>query len=533
MWIERVRNDSLPARCAAGFAAFALVTGLKYALHGALGVTGAYLLYPLAVVAGAWVGGFAAGVVAALLSAIVGKLLFDKSHTLPFNDTHAFVQWLVFIGQELLMAGIVQALHRARTNAELARDERRRAQAETQAHLEREQSVRREAETVSRLKDDFLATMSHELRTPLSAILGWVSMLRVKDLEEHTRRRALETIERNAEAQARLIEDVLDVSRIIRGNLRLRTEDVDPSTLVREAMNVVRPAAEAKGIHIETRIDPSAGNIVGDAGRLQQVLWNLLSNAVKFTPASSGGRVEVTVAREGQHLLIRVSDTGEGITAEFLPHVFERFRQADASLSRGHGGLGLGLAIVRHLIELHGGSVSVTSPGPGRGTTFSLTLPSRAALPSRPRIPEAAGALLTAPSASDEAISLYGMKVVVVDDDLDARDLIAVLLREAGAEVTIASSAAEGLQAVVDHLPDVLLSDLAMPNEDGYSLIRRVRDLPDRYGGKTHAVALTAHALPQDTQKALAAGFDLHVPKPVAPAALLALVAAIGRSEAA
>jgi signal transduction histidine kinase/CheY-like chemotaxis protein len=489
-----------------------------------LGLSGSYIFYPLGVVAAAWVGGFSAGATAAIASACAGKL-FEAPHTFAFKDTAALIHWLMFLGQELLMATIIEALHRARAHAEVARDERRAAQTATQELLEREQSARRESEIASRLKDDFLATMSHELRTPLSAILGWAAILRRKDLDGATRERALDVIERNASAQARLIDDVLDVSRIIRGSLRLRTEPVDVATFLNEALNVVRPAADAKGVVLVPRIDASVGIVGGDPDRLQQVAWNLLANAVKFTPR--GGRIEVGAAREGAHVVITVKDTGSGIRPSLLPHVFDRFRQGDASTTRTHGGLGLGLAIVRHLVELHGGTASAASDGDDSGACFTVQLPAPEAVPPAATPSPAAGAVLVAEVDEDDGAALRGLKVVVVDDETDARDLLGTLLRNAGVDVTTVSTASEGVLAVTQHLPDILVSDIGMPQEDGYSLMRRIRSLPAHRGGHTRALALTAYARPEDVSRALAAGFQRHVPKPIAPGQFLAAVAAL------
>jgi PAS domain S-box-containing protein len=379
-----------------------------------------------------------------------------------------------------------------------------------------------EAEAANRMKDEFLGTLSHELRTPLSAILGWTQLLRKRKFDETTTARALETIDRNTKSLAQLIEDVLDVSRIIQGKLSLNLQQVELIPVLEAAIDTVHPAADAKEIHIECRFDPTVGVVMGDVNRLQQIIWNLLSNAVKFTP--KGGRVDVKLERIDSRVQIRVSDTGTGIAADFLPHVFERFRQADSSSTRSHGGLGLGLAIVRHLVELHGGTVFAESPGIGQGASFIVNLPMRAVYVET---------TTTAPSKSTDnneislngRLSLDGVRVLVVDDELDARQLLTTVLSQYGAQVIAVASAADALAAVQQFQPDVLVSDIGMPETDGYALIRQLRSLPSEQGGRIPAVALTAYARAEDRTQALLAGFQLHVSKPVNPAELAAVVA--------
>ncbi|HEX8636116.1 MAG TPA: ATP-binding protein, partial [Pyrinomonadaceae bacterium] len=389
----------------------------------------------------------------------------------------------------------------------------------------------REAQEVNRLKDEFLATLSHELRTPLTAVLGWTRLLGTRQLDEATQTRALETIERNAQSQVQLIDDILDVSRIIRGKLRLDVRPVELMPVIEAAVDSVRPAAEAKGIRLQVVLDPHAGPVSGDPDRLQQVAWNLLSNAIKFTPKD--GRVQVLLARVNSHLELTVSDTGQGIEKKFLPYVFDRFRQADPSTTRKHGGLGLGLAIVRHLVELHGGTVTAESEGAGQGTTFKVSLPlmivhqseygsnggERAAAAEHPT----AGGRppLECPS------ELHGLRVLLVEDEADAREMLVVVLTQCRAEVRAVSNAADALSQLESWLPDVLISDIEMPGEDGYTLIRKVRSLPPERGGKIPAAALTAYARAEDRMRALLAGFQLHVPKPVEPAELAAVVASL------
>ncbi|MEH2371629.1 hybrid sensor histidine kinase/response regulator [Nostoc sp.] len=391
-----------------------------------------------------------------------------------------------------------------------------------QAEQEREQAARADAETANRIKDEFLATLSHELRTPLNAIMGWTQLLRSRKLNETTTVRALETIERNSKSLTQLIEDILDVSRIIRGTLHLNIHQVKLVPLVEAAIDTVRPAAQAKEISIKCQFNPEVGVIIGDAKRLQQVVWNLLSNAVKFTP--KGGRVDVQLQRIESHVQIRVSDTGAGIAAEFLSHVFERFCQADSSSTRSHGGLGLGLAIVRHLVELHGGTVSAESPGIGQGATFIVNLPMKA-IYLEANTAEQLSSVVDVQETNNYLPKLDGLRVLIVDDEAEARHFLTTILREYGTQVIAAASACEALLALQQFHPHVLVSDISMPQEDGYTLIRKVRALPTEQGGRIPAVALTAYARAEDRTQALLAGFQLHVPKPVNPGELAAVIA--------
>lgn len=390
--------------------------------------------------------------------------------------------------------------------------------------LGREQAAREEAEAANRTKDEFLATLSHELRTPLNSMLGWARILRNDQLDRATFRRGLETIERNVRVQTQLINDLLDVSRIITGKLRLEVGRIELTSIVESAIDAVRPAVDAKAIRLEVVLERAAGAVSADADRLQQVVWNLLANAIKFTPRA--GRVQVRLRRAGAHVEIAVSDSGEGIDAEFLPHVFDRFRQADSTITRPHTGLGLGLAIVRHLVELHGGTVHVTSPGRDQGATFTVRLPV-AALPElaahgpAPAIPDTGG------------VDLDGLRVLIVDDDADVRELVTLVLERCGAEVASASSTRDALEAIDWIKPDVLVSDIGMPGEDGYTLLRKARVLGARHGLTLPAVALTAYAKAEDRNLALAAGFEIHLSKPVEPTDLAAAVATVaGRSVA-
>ncbi len=372
---------------------------------------------------------------------------------------------------------------------------------------------RRRAEEADRAKDEFLAVVSHELRTPLTAILGWTRMLRTGAVREGGRERALAAIERNAEAQARIVEDLLDVSRIITGKLKLRPARVALAPILRAASDAIRPAATAKGVALEVAVVDEAASVLGDADRLQQVAWNLLSNAVKFTP--TGGRVRAALRQEDQRVELDVEDTGRGIAPDFIDHVFERFRQADSGTTRALGGLGLGLAIVRHLVELHGGTVEASSAGLGRGATFRVRLPVPPADADAAAAPPRASPSAPPAPPRERGPRLAGLKVLAVDDDEDTRDLLAEALGQAGARVTLASSAAEALRLVPELLPDVIVADIAMPGEDGYSLIAQVRALRPADGGRTPAVALTALARAEDRAHALRAGYDRHLPKPV------------------
>jgi PAS domain S-box-containing protein len=403
--------------------------------------------------------------------------------------------------------------------------EQKRTEAEREHLLAREQELRVKAEEANRLKDEFLATISHELRTPLTAILGWATMLRSNRFDEAALTRALETIERNAKNQKQIIEDLLDVSRIITGKLRLEIRPVELASLIEAAVESLRPAAEAKEVRLQKVLAADLEPIAADPARLQQIIWNLLSNAIKFTPR--GGRVQIRLEHVDAHAEISISDTGQGISPEFLPFVFDRFRQADSTTTRKHGGLGLGLAIVRHLVELHGGTVKAESEGAGQGSTFTVTLPplpvyqTAAAEADKPRV------IADSPPAFDCAERLDGLKILAVDDEADTCELLRAALTECGAQVTTARSAQDALVALGRLLPDVLISDIGMPDEDGYELIRRVRRLPAANGGETPAVALTAYAGVEDRLRVLREGYQMHVPKPVELAELIAVVASL------
>lgn len=436
----------------------------------------------------------------------IGGLFFGHPETGVFTER-----------TERLVAGIAAQAAIAIDNARLYESVRRAAEERRQL-LEAERAARAEAERVSRMKDEFLATLSHELRTPLNAILGWSQLLLFGEPAEHDLRQGLETISRNARVQTQMIEDLLDMSRIISGRIRLDVQDIDLASVVDAAIAAVRPSMDAKDIQLRRIIDPKAGPVAGDPNRLQQVVWNLLSNSVKFTPRH--GRIDVIVQRVNSHLEITVRDTGQGISPDFLPHVFERFRQADASTTRKHGGLGLGLSIVRQLVELHGGGIRAESEGEGRGAAFIVTLPLAPVRtdPDRehPASPSAA--------VSCYGFDLQGVRVLVVDDEADARALISRVLLQCRCEVLTAAGAAEGLEMIRRHRPHVLVSDIGMPDKDGYTFLKEVRALLPDEGGRTPAVALTAFARSQDRTRAMIAGYQVHISKPIEPQELVATV---------
>jgi signal transduction histidine kinase/CheY-like chemotaxis protein len=377
-----------------------------------------------------------------------------------------------------------------------------------------ERRARSEAEAANRVKDEFLATLSHELRTPLTSMLGWANILRGTSVDETMLNQGLEAIERNARNQSQLIDDLLDVSRIVSGKLHLDVRPVELSPVIEAAITVIRPAVDAKSIRLTSTYEPGIGPISADSARLQQIVWNLLSNAVKFTPER--GSIDVRLERVNDHARLTVSDTGKGISPEFLPRVFDRFQQADSSSTRHYGGLGLGLAIVRHLVELHGGTVHAESKGAEQGASFSVTFPIIAGCiePALTQSGERAG-----------VAELHGLRVLIVDDEADARQIIGAMIARMGAEVKTCESAREALQTLEEWRPDVLMSDIGMPGEDGYSLINKVRSLPSERGGHTPAAAFTAYAREEDRNRALAAGYQMHVAKPVSSSQLAAMIA--------
>ena len=423
---------------------------------------------------------------------------------------------------ERLVLGIASQAGIAIDNARLF-EATQRAAIERTALLESERAARASAERLSAIKDEFLATLSHELRTPLNAILGWAHVLRTTAGDDTDMARGLDTILRNSRMQAQMIEDLLDMSRITSGKLRLDVQSVHPIAFVEAAVETVKPAADAKGVRLEALLDPAAGPISGDPSRLQQVVWNLLSNAIKFTP--KGGKVQVLLERVNSHIEISVADTGAGVPPEMLPYLFDRFRQGDASSTREYGGLGIGLSIVKSLVELHGGTVKVTSPGENQGTTATVHLPlliARQPSSSDARLHPRTATRQTTTAASSE---LTGVKVLVVDDQLDARELIKRILTDCGADVWVAAGAEEALGLLDRHTPDLVVSDIGMPGVDGYELLRRIRKRAD--GTRMPAIALTAFARSEDRTRALRAGFVVHVAKPVDPAELVATVASV------
>jgi signal transduction histidine kinase/CheY-like chemotaxis protein len=456
----------------------------------------------------------------------IGNVCAGHSRVIPAESYTALAE-----ADERLRVITLLQQKASRLEAEIA--ERREVEERLQAALIQEKLARAEAESANRLKDEFLATVSHELRTPLNAIIGWSEMLRGGALDEGTAARAIETIARNAESQAQLVEDILDVSRVITGKLRLNIGPVDAAAVINAAIDSVQLAAEAKGIRLEVVLDPSARRVFGDAGRLQQVVWNLISNAIKFTPRDGCVRVRLERA-EDSNAQISVSDTGCGISPEFLPFIFDRFRQADGSSTRRHGGLGLGLAIVRHLVELHGGTVHAESAGEGSGSTFTIRLP---LAPEQERTKNRNRDAVSL--RSDEAVSLSdkplpsleGVRVLLVDDDADGLQFLNLMLARQRATVQVAASVAEALEVLQWYRPDVLVSDLAMPDEDGCALIRKVRALESMSDKRIPAVALTAYVRIEDRARALSAGFNMFVPKPIEPNELITAIANLAETD--
>jgi PAS domain S-box-containing protein len=446
---------------------------------------------------------------------VLGGLFFGHPEPAVFTER-----------DEIIVSGLASQAAIAMDNARLYETAKTaRAQAE-QAAAENGR-LYKQAEESSRLKEEFLATISHELRTPLSAILGWARMLRLGQLSPENSAKALDTIERNARAQAQLVDDLLDVSRIITGKLRMDVRPSEPKSFIDAAVEAVQPAADAKGVRVQKVLDTGPISIPGDPVRLQQVVWNLLSNAIKFTPR--GGRVQIRSERVNSHLEIVVSDTGQGISADFLPHVFDRFRQADQKTSRQHGGMGLGLAIVRHLVEMHGGTVRAHSDGEGKGATFTVMLPISPVYQvdsSGGRVHPGARDLMPPDDITDR---LDGLRILVVDDEVDTRELLRQGLEYCGAKTKVVGTAAEAIEALMSFVPDILISDIGMPGTDGYDLIKQVRALPSHRGAKVPAIALTAYTRIEDRLQALRAGYDMHVPKPVELAELCAVAASVAR----
>lgn len=461
-----------------------------------------------------------------------GRLIEVSISVSPVRDAHGRIVGASKIARDV---GLLRDAQRAMAAELAARAAAETALRETESKLrvaiidreqllESERSARSEAEHLGHMKDEFLATLSHELRTPLNAILGWATLLKQTNLSQVDRRSGLDAIERNARAQAQIINDLLDMNRIVAGKFHLDVQTVHLSEVIQAAIEAVRPSAEAKRLRIRTILDPAVVSSRGDPNRLQQVMWNLLTNAVKFTPA--GGYIQIVLERVNSHVEITVQDNGGGISAEFLPHVFDRFRQADASTSRRHGGLGLGLSIVKNLVELHGGHVRAQSAGEGQGSTFVVSLPIVGVDPGP-------STLLTARSEEAEwdggAVDLprlENIRILVVDDEPDARALLARILQERGAVATCAHNAQVALESMQSHTFDLLLSDIGMPEMDGYSLIRRVRTLSSPMNS-IPAIALTAYARAEDRQRSLLAGYQMHISKPVETPELIAAIASL------
>ena len=467
---------------------------------------------------------YGSGILLAIALGTLGAIRVARSITRPIGDLRASARAL---GRREALEPLDTEIREIRDVADalaIAADERTGGEAEREQLLLREQQARAAAEAANRAKDEFLAVLSHELRTPLNAVYGWARMLQGGQLRDEAAERAIDVIVRNANAQVQLIDDLLDVSRVVSGKLRLDVRPVDLKTVIDAALEAVRPAAEAKTIRLQSVLDPRAGPVTGDPGRLQQIIWNLVMNAVKFTP--KGGRIQVHLQRVNSHVEIVVSDTGQGIPPYVLPFIFDRFRQADSSSTRSHGGLGIGLALVKYLTELHGGSVAVQSPGEGQGATFIVKLPlTIAAISGGPvsRLHPTAETI----EAPQQGPRLDGLRVLVVDDDQDALELTSSIVIRAGAEVRTCLSAPAALALLQQWRPDVLVSDIEMPGEDGHSLIRKVRALEHVRGGTTPAVALTAYGRTQDRMLSLTAGYSMHVPKPVDPGELTTIIASL------
>ena len=445
----------------------------------------------------------------------VGLISPAAQRTLLVGLLLSLLPFLITLGQ--LRAWELSTRHEAELRA--SEQALRKSELELHETIGREREARSHIEAADRAKDEFLATLSHELRTPLNTVLGWLGMLRTGSMREEQRAHALEVIERNARLQAQLIEDLLDVSRIVMGKVRLTLHPLIVAPIVSTVVDSIRPTADAKGVTLHASVDPEIGRICGDSARLQQIVWNLLANAIKFTP--SGGQVSVELSPQEGQVQLCVRDTGVGITPEFLPHVFERFRQADSSMTRVHGGVGLGLAIVRDLVELHGGSIEARSDGPNRGASFIV------------RFPALSASTTASPSTGDVRVSplLSGVRVLVVDDDAETRILLAEALTVSGARVTTAKSAREAFEQLTTAGADVLVSDVGMPDEDGLSLLRRIRSLPEG-PSRIPAIALTAYARPSDRARALDAGFEMYFAKPVELAALQAGLAKLTGRDA-
>jgi signal transduction histidine kinase/CheY-like chemotaxis protein len=502
-------------------------------------------LFYLAVATAAWYGGLMPGFFAALLSLAVSDWWFGF-HLFPLRQLgfDAAMRTALFVVVSAVLSLFCEALHRSRRRTEAAareslEQERRRRETEAAAALAQQRALEErerllattreallDAEQAARLKDEFLATVSHELRNPLNAIVGWAHVLQTaRTMTESEQQRALESIVRSAKTQARLVDDLLDVARVVSGKLRLNIDVVDFRRVVEAALAAATPQAEQKGVRLQAVLE-ALDPVLGDAARLQQVVFNLLDNAVKFTPA--GGRVQVVTRRPDSHVELTVTDTGEGIPSDILPHIFDLFRQGEAGSRRRHGGLGLGLAIARQLVEQHGGSLTAASAGSGQGARFTVALPVALLGASR----DSEGAPREEPCAVP-GVDLAGVRVLVLEDHDDTRAMLVSILTGCGAEVTLAATVAEAMACLASAAPSVIVSDIEMPGENGYDFIRRLRALPAGEGGGVPAVALTAYARGEDRRRALAAGFQLHAAKPIDPEELVTIVANLASRGAA
>ena len=473
---------------------------------------------------------FGSGIFLSLALATLAAFWVARTITRPIAELRAAAEDVGRRQTPVAPRTAIQEIRDVGATLKIAADELARVEVERDELLRKERLAREAAENADRAKDEFMTVVSHELRTPLNAVYGWARMLQSGQLRDEAMvARAKDAIVRNADVQVQLIDDLLDLSRITSGKIRLETRRVSIPDVLRDAHDAVRPAADAKGIQLRTAIDAEAGVVIGDPARLQQIVLNLLMNAVKFTPR--GGEVHLHANRVDTSVEIIVSDTGRGIVPELLPHLFERFRQADSSSTRAHGGLGLGLALVKHLVELHGGHVHAASEGEGRGATFTVTLPAASDAVVPGALPSAASAAAISRSPTT-VIRLDGVRVLVTDDDPEGLALAEAILARAGADVRTCRSAGDALGLLRQWRPDVLVSDIEMPGEDGHTLIRKVRALPADEGRTTPAIALSAYGRSQDRLRSLAAGFNMHVPKPVDPGELTAIIAGLaGRAN--
>lgn len=486
-------------------ASVVIALAVRVLLDPVLGERVPLMIFTLCVGISAYWGGLGPGLMATVIGGVLGSYLFMDVRTTP-----NLVGIGLYLLNGLMISSLSEALHISRKKAEASLKDKERESAER--HRIEEERIR-EAQHASRLKDEFLSTISHELRTPLNAIVGWLHLLKSGRLDEKDRQRAFETIDRNVGLQTKLIGDMLDASRIITGKLRLERQPVDLAQTIHIAAESVRTTAEAKSILLNLELEICKGEVMGDVDRLQQVLWNLLFNSIKFTPR--GGRVEVSLKKINEYAQIKVSDTGIGIKSDFLPHVFDQFRQADSSITRAYGGMGLGLTIVRYLVELHGGTITAESEGENRGATFTIILPRNVEI----SIDNPATTLSSVKDSNNESSDehLTGIRILLVDDEPDTLEVISLLLANRGAEVKSASSAAEAFSLMIAWTPDVLVADIGMPGEDGYSLISRVRAMQTEHVNRVPALALTAYSEVEDRNRAIAAGFQKHLSKPVEP----------------